>query len=162
MVSEYVTLKYNNLLVVFDSDIYRNLIPLTGWTVKLGQGNYPSVRATKKPYVGTRLARLILNCSDAFVVDHINGNSLDNRKSNLRAVTLSQNQFNRVVSSSKTSKLPKGVYYNSRCNNWYAQIRVEGRRIHLGSFSSPQLAETAYIKSATNYHGHYSHSNSRG
>ena len=64
MTSDVVILSYNNLEVVFDADVYTTLVQVTGWTVKLAVNFYPSVRATKQPYTGTRLSRLILKLTD--------------------------------------------------------------------------------------------------
>ena len=66
--------------------------------------------------------RLILD-TDQFV-DHINHNKLDNRKSNLRIVTKSQNQMNSNY---------KGVYKSSK-SNWMAKIKLHGKTCHIGSF----------------------------
>jgi len=148
--------KYGDLLVTFDKDTYDNLLPLTGWTVKTSEAGYKSVRATKQPYVGQRLSRIILGYTGELLVGHRNGNSLDMCKANLRLATYSQNQFNKAVSSTKKSGLPKGVYYNKKSKIYYAQIRFEGRRIHLGSYSSPEAAELAYIGASIAYHKAYS------
>lgn len=71
----------------------------------------------------TFLHRRILNCN--MMVDHINGNRLDNRKSNLRVVTHSQNQMNVNY---------KGVYKH-KDKKWIAKIKIQQKQIHLGVFS---------------------------
>ena len=69
------------------------------------------------------LHRLLTNCPEKLVVDHINGNGLDNRKSNLRIVTQRQNTCNR------THKEIRGVYFNKRDNYYITQVsnKVFGR-----------------------------------
>lgn len=68
------------------------------------------------------LHRLILNTN--FMVDHINGNRLDNRKENLRIVNHSQNQTNVNY---------KGVYQNK--TKWIAKIKLNQKQVHLGTFA---------------------------
>ena len=62
------------------------------------------------------------------VVDHINGNPLDNRKENLRIVTQSQNGMNQGLPSNNTSG-HIGVHFNKKTNKWIAQIGVKGKKI---------------------------------
>jgi len=81
------------------------------------------------------------------VIDHINGNPLDNRFENLREVTALGNAQNRVhVSKSKTLSKHVGVHYykNVRSKHWTAQITVAGKRQYLGRFDTEQEAHEAY------------------
>jgi len=72
---------------------------------------------------GEKLHRLITNCPKNLVVDHINGDTLDNRKSNLRIVSQVDNIKNRIR---KISKLGKGI---SRNHSLYsAEMRIDGIR----------------------------------
>lgn len=81
----------------------------------------------------TSLHRFIMNAKDGDVVDHINGNTVDNRKSNLRIVTNSQNAMNAKISSLSKSGY-KGVSYMKRYNKWRAYIKYNGKQEHLGVF----------------------------
>lgn len=67
------------------------------------------------------------------VVDHINGNPLDNRIENLREATHSKNLQNMKTPSSNTSGR-KGVSWNKKSWRWIAYIRADGKLKHLGSF----------------------------
>ncbi len=69
-------------------------------------------------------------------VDHIDGDSLNNRKSNLRYVTHQENMMNQRVLPSNNTSGHMGVGFHSQNNNWIAQIKVNGERIHLGSFEN--------------------------
>lgn len=88
-------------------------------------------------------------------VDHINQNKNDNRYQNLRLATRNQNRYN--ISAYKCNKLGvKGVCLNGKASNKYrAQIRIDGKKVHLGTFSSLEEAELAYIKAATVAHGSF-------
>lgn len=67
------------------------------------------------------------------VVDHINGNRLDNRKINLRSISFKDNAKNKFnYSNNRTSKM-SGVTYISKKEIWVARIQVNGKRIFLGS-----------------------------
>lgn len=75
------------------------------------------------------------------VVDHINHDPLDNRRENLRIVTRRQNTQNKKTKG--TSKYP-GVYWNKEKKKWKAEIRLEGKKTHLGYFSIEKEAAKAY------------------
>lgn len=87
-------------------------------------------------------------------IDHINGIKNDNRISNLREVNHSGNQHNRWLPN-KTNKLgfvgvyEKKVYKGKR---YCAQIRVDGKKINLGYFESPELASEAYFQAKRDMH----------
>lgn len=82
------------------------------------------------------------------LVDHANGNGLDNRRGNLRAATSAQNAANRPTRLDSRSGL-KGVYANrGRGKPWRAQICVDGKKRHLGLFLTAEEAALAYDTAA--------------
>lgn len=89
---------------------------------------------------------------DKQIVDHINGNTLDNRKSNLRACTNAENLRNQKKSKRNKTGY-KGVSYDKRRKKYLACIRLNGRSIFIGRFSSPVLAYDAYCIASVKYHG---------
>lgn len=94
-------------------------------------------------YKQTRMHHLIMGKPAAGVeIDHINHNPKDNRRSNLRFVTRSQNHYNRSN--------VKG--YRKRGEKWDAQIMVAKKQIHLGTFKSEKEAKDAYKKAKVTYH----------
>lgn len=105
--------------------------------------------------------REIIDAGNLFV-DHINGNFLDNRKCNLRAVTTSQNAMNKQRSRMKTSSRYKGVKKESRWklkNKWSANIGVGGKKIYLGLFRTEKDAALAYNQAALTHFGSFSRLN---
>jgi hypothetical protein len=80
-------------------------------------------------------------------VDHVNRVRTDNRISNLRLATRSQNARNTSIRKSSRSGY-KGVSWHSKCGKWRAVIQASGRQLHLGYFTSAVEASEVYIKTA--------------
>lgn len=99
------------------------------------------------------LHRYLMDCikGDGKVVDHINGNTLDNRKENLRVCTHAENGRNRKKAKNNTSGY-KGVCFNKNRNKWQSYIKLNSKIIHLGYFSTAELAYEAYCKAVPIYH----------
>lgn len=79
------------------------------------------------------------------VVDHIDGNRLNNRVENLRASTYAENAQN---------KLCRGTTYNQRDKRWRAQIGQAGQVQYLGSFATEEEAHMAYLIAKQKQHPH--------
>jgi hypothetical protein len=77
-------------------------------------------------------------------IDHINGNRYDNRICNLRSVTRQQNQWNR--------KTAKGYTWHKNNKKWESAIKVNKKRIYLGSFNTEEEARNAYLQAKEIYH----------
>lgn len=106
------------------------------------------------------LHRFILNINDKKVIDHINGNSLDNRKENLRVCTQQQNLFNKTLSKKSKSGF-KGVWFRKECKTkpWQAQIKFNSTEIHLGYFKNKVEAALAYNQATLKYFGSFANIN---
>ena len=102
--------------------------------------------------------RFIMDAQRGQLVDHINHNTLDNRKSNLRFVDRTQNQCNRVKMPSKFSKY-KGVFKSCASKKWKARIKYRGKYYELGYYEDEAIAALAYDLKALNLHGEYALTN---
>jgi hypothetical protein len=117
---------------------------------------YLVISINNKEYRAHRLAWLLGKGQDPLEmqVDHINGIKSDNRLSNLRLATNSQNACNRGTSSRNTSGF-KGVSYSRKRKAWKVDVRVNGTGRHIGCFATPELAHMAYCKAAAELHGEF-------
>jgi hypothetical protein len=106
-----------------------------------------------------KMHRLILNCSENKVVDHINGNRLDNRISNLRICSAKNNSRNKGIGKNNSSGVP-GV---SKLPNgkWRVRIMVDRKEIALGRYESFNEAVQVRKQAEIKYFGEYSRTISR-
>ena len=101
------------------------------------------------------LHRVLLSAPSNKQVDHISGDGLDNRRSNLRLATNTENSRNQPVRKSNTSGF-KGADFHKAVGLWRARIRCDGnRRVHLGYFATPEEAHAAYCVAARKLHGEF-------
>jgi len=91
------------------------------------------------------------------VVDHANGDGLDNRRANLRAATAAENSWNRRGGAGRSGY--KGVSLSRERRKWRAAIFVKGRRHHLGYFSDAREAARAYDAAAREHYGQFARVN---
>lgn len=145
---------------VVDDDDYNLVSPYRWYYLKGGYARAEIFDGSKQRK-RILMHRLILNASDGDVVDHINGNGLDNRKSNIRICTFTQNGQNRRPNINSSSTY-KGVSFHRKHNKWTARIRVNGRLINIGLFESEIDAARAYDIMAIKHFGEYANINFPG
>lgn len=104
-----------------------------------------------------RMHRLVTNCPKGMYVDHINGDTLDNRKSNLRICTNAENQQN--TRSRGGSSRFKGVSYSQKKKRWKASFMWKGRVYYCGSFATEEDAARAIDKLRKEVCGEYATAN---
>jgi len=102
--------------------------------------------------------RLIMDPPRGYVVDHINGDGLDNRRANLRLATHAQNGRNRRKIKKGISKY-KGVSWEESTGKWRALIHVDRKKISLGCYKDEVTAAKVYDKAAKKYHGEFARLN---
>jgi hypothetical protein len=105
----------------------------------------------------TTMHQDILNPSLGMVSDHINGNGLDNRRSNLRVCTASNNCMNRKPQNG--SSVYKGVSLHTKGGKWAARIKTKGKIYNLGHFNSEIEAAVVYNNAATKMFGEFARLN---
>lgn len=117
---------------------------------------YVRITIKQKMYTAHRLAYLYMtgNFPENFI-DHINHIKDNNRWSNLRDATNSQNLANQVKPKTNTSGY-KGVYWNKVHKKWCAEIGYMKKKMHLGLYTTPQEAAEAYKKKSIELNGKFS------
>jgi hypothetical protein len=106
-----------------------------------------------------RLHREIMNPPAGLLVDHKNLDSLDNRRTNLRLATHSQNQCNKSKTKSKTSSRFVGLSRDKTRGEWDVRLKHHGKRIWIGRFTDEIEAAKAYDRAAIKYHGEFARLN---
>jgi len=140
-------------VALVDDEDYERVMAAGKW-----QASVDDQRVYARHKVGGRQVRLHAFLTGWPLTDHINGDGLDNRRSNLREATSAQNACNRRLSSYNTSGF-KGVSWKADGDRWVARIKVHGTATHLGSFSTPQEAARAYDAAAIEMHGEFARLN---
>ena len=138
----YVKISNADITMICDKDIWEKYKTHT-WFASDG---YAFARVNRKV---TKMHRLVVDCPEGYVVDHINRNSFDNRRENLRVTTQCVNTINKSVSSVSSTGI-KGVYKSAY--GYRADISVKGKRIYLGSFKTKEEAIKARAVAERKYH----------
>ena len=86
--------------------------------------------------------------------DHVNRDTLDNRRINLRLATKSQQVWNTSAHIGSTSGL-KGASFDKRAGKWRADICHKHKKVYIGCFSTPEEAHSAYCEYASRLRGDY-------
>lgn len=104
------------------------------------------------------MSRLILQAPVELVVDHISGDTLDNRRTNLRLCTLSQNSRNKRKKQGTSSRY-KGVTFHKQSGKWAAVLKSSGKNFNLGLFKTQEEAAVAYDNAAKTHFGEFARTN---
>lgn len=140
----------------FDLSDLPNISQFT-WFIHHG---YPTARVNKQGH--STLHRCIFGFPEAFQIDHIDGNTLNNRRINLRPTTQQENCMNRRKRSDSLSSSYKGVSFCNRRKKWQSQIMKKGVHYHMGFFNDEIEAARAYNIKALELHGEFAKLNVLG
>jgi hypothetical protein len=139
-------------VVLVDDEDFELVSPYT-WRLVQGGGGQRYASA----WVGVKdvfMHRLITGAARGKVVDHIDGNPLNNQRANLRVCTQAENQGNRRKIK-PASSIYKGVSWVQKRRKWQASLYVSGRQRLLGRFASEIEAARAYDAAAKQHFGEF-------
>ena len=132
------------------------LVEGRNWCAEKATDTFYAVRTSKaggKQY-HHRLHRVITDVPDGVHVDHIDGDGLNCRRSNMRAATHTENMRNARIRRDNTSGA-KGVCFDAYTGRWQAKIHVDGKTVHLGRFTELDDAAAAYRVASEKHHGKF-------
>lgn len=115
---------------------------------------YANQKVGHRKFKTIRMHRLIYKVETHEIIDHINGDGLDNRVANLRKADRAQNNWNSLASSLNKSGV-KGVHWNRAAGKWTAGISARGKRYFLGYFTTIPEAKAAYDSAAKTLHSDF-------
>lgn len=107
---------------------------------------------------GLMMHRLVIQATKGVLVDHINGDGLDNRRANLRLCSNAQNMMNARKIAGRSSRF-KGVSWNKDRNQWYSTIEKGGKRTFLGGYREETRAAKQYDRAARLMFGRFAKTN---
>jgi len=151
--------------ILFDEEDY-DIVMSHEWSIWKMKPSRDYLYAAKTVQLGNKkqktvfLHRLLTNPKEGYHVDHINHNTLDNRRENLRVCLPFQNQRNlRKMTSRETTSEYKGVCFSYKHKSWLSYITVNNKVKNLGAFRTEKLACIAYNEAALKYFGEFANLN---
>jgi hypothetical protein len=157
-----VSPKYGDQECIIDTEDY-NKIKDYHWSLSLEKSTnrfyVMSYFKKNNKSIHSLIQRIILDIIDSnFEGDHINHDTLDNRKNNLRKCTTSNNAMNRFINKSNKSGY-KGVSWQKDRKKWAAAIKVNYKSINLGRYNNKIDAAKVYNQAALKYFGEFAYLN---
>lgn len=154
-----IPLSRGKVALVSDED-YENISQYK-WYAHFSSGKWYAYRNAQS-LEGKRqtisIHRSILDVGPISQVDHIDGDGLNNIRTNLRPATKLENSQNKGRQWNNTSGF-KGVSYFKRTGRWVAHISIGGKNFHLGFFSTREEAARAYDEAALAHYGQFARLN---
>jgi hypothetical protein len=144
-----------------DDEDYEEMSKLRWHTAKGRKTIYASTNVKRETggYSSVGMHRMINKTPAGFHTDHIDGDGLNNQRSNLRTASRTENARNRSPNTGCASQF-KGVHWNKRKRRWVASIRVNKKSVFLGLHKSEQAAADAYSRAASQYFGEFARTQS--
>jgi len=146
-------------IAIVDDDAFDRLNAYKWYAQSRGDGKFYAARRNGRGGELLYMHREINSTPDGLHTDHIDGNTLNNSRSNLRTATPKQNSQNRPRQKRQALK---GAWFDASgktSNRWRAAIRLDGKLKYLGRFATQEDAASAYAKASAFYFGEYNRSN---
>jgi hypothetical protein len=143
--AQVIPLSQGKFAIVDDDDFEK--VNSHKWCIKKTTHNLYAKRALNGKTIS--MHQIILEPQVGYIVDHINGNGLDNRKENLRLCTHSENMKNIKVRKDNSSGV-RGVSWNKTAKKWHCQIQNNGKKIYLGLYKDLEEAKRVVLLQHSN------------
>lgn len=104
--------------------------------------------------------RQILKAKVGDIIDHRNGNGLDNQRENIRFCSRSQNAMNRKIQKNNTSLVP-GVWFKKKNKSWEVGIKINRKYVYLGLFKEKKEAIRVRLQAVRKYFGDFANTTNR-
>lgn len=134
----------------------RDLVACHAWREYVARNTSYAISTIKMPdgvWRTVRMHRLILMPPDGIAIDHLDGNGLNNLRSNMLACRNAENTARAMYRYDGTKTPYRGVYPNG--SNWAARISINNRVHYLGTFPTPEDAAHVYDTAAREHRGEY-------
>lgn len=150
-----IVLSKGRVAIVDDGDFDRvNAFEWRAWKHKLGY--FYAIHSNFDGKQSRLMHRFILGITNPKIkVDHINGDTLDNRRQNIRLATQSQNGMNRTRKQMNNKTGFRGVYLEKKRNKFRAEISINGKGKYVGIFNTAEEAAKAFDKAAKETYGEF-------
>ena len=135
-----------------DMDDYEEFV--YGYRFRLNDKGYVKYSGRKDGLNGKFLHRIIMDEPEDLVIDHINGDTFDNCRNNLRVVSQQENLMNRCMSKRNKSGV-SGVCWDKSTNKWKAEITYKYKKINLGRFDTLEETTKARKDAEMKYFGEF-------
>ena len=144
-------------VAVVDDEDFEELSRFSWWYAKNGYAATTGSRKNGKK--NTYMHIKLLGKKEGKITDHINGDRLDNRKENLRHVTVTQNLQNSLHRNGGASSKYKGVFWRKEMQKWRSRITIDKKMYELGYYKEERDAAWVYNVWAESFFGEYARLN---
>ena len=135
-----------------DEETYEQFVK--GYRFRMDKDGYVRFTSRKNGLHSKLLHRMIMDCPEDMMIDHINHDKLNNSRNNLRICTTQQNNMNASKQKNNTSGII-GVNWHKKSEKWRARIRFNKKEINLGLFDNLEDACKARKEGEIKYFGEY-------
>lgn len=135
-----------------DEETYEQFVK--GYRFRMSNNGYVMFSSSKDGLCHKLLHRMIMDCPEDMMIDHINHDKLNNSRNNLRICTNQQNNMNKGKQKNNKSGII-GVHWDKKSEKWKATIRLNGKPIYLGRFDDLEEASQARKDAEIKYFGEF-------
>jgi hypothetical protein len=152
------TPKYPNTFTIVDDEDYDKTVKLHWYATRCAKSIYAQSTSLWKTYKHLTMHRFIMNAQKGQEVDHVNHNTLDNRRCNLRLCSHIQNMQN-MKPYEKAASEYKGVTWDKERKKWRAKLCIGRKQVFSFRYNSEIDAAKAFDRKAKELYGEFAYQN---